>query len=188
MVTLARVRTVFTGVAGTPWYSNLYFHTDATTPDVQIDQVRDFWTALVSFIDNGVTATVEGDVSLLESTTGAITGISSGTALLVVGTATQQAMPPATQGVLHEFTSIFVGGRQLRGKTFLPGLTINAADANGAPVAAFKTAVLGAGNALITAANATGNWQVWSKHNLVSSDIVSISTPSKFGVLRSRRD
>lgn len=188
MAALRRIRTVFTGVAGTPWYSNLYFVQAGGSADAQIDMVRDFWTALAGSMDNGVTATVEGDCAVIESTSGAVVGIDSGTALTVVGGSASAALPPSNQLVLHEFTSLFVGGRQLRGKTFIPGQIITVADAAGAPTTTIKGTLLAAANAMVTASDSLGNWQVWSKTHLVASDIVSVSTPSKFGVLRTRRD
>lgn len=188
MAVLRRVRTVFTGVAGTPWYSNLYFDAGVGSPDIEIDLVRDFWTTLNTAWGTGITATIEGDVARIESTTGQVVGIDSGTALTVAGAGTGTKLPPATQGVLHLFTSSFVGGRQLRGKVFIPGLIQSISDGLGAPNTSLKTLFLNAGNTLMTASNTSGNWQVWSKKNLVAADVTSLSTPSKFGVLRSRRD
>jgi len=188
MAILLRVRTVFTGVPGTPWYSNLYFDDVAGSPDPHIDLVRDFWTAFQAVMKSNTTATIEGDCAQIEDSTGAVVGIRSGTALTVVGASASAPLPPANQCVLHEFTSLFVGGRQLRGKTFVPGIIATQSDALGAPLAGLKTIALGAGNALITASNPIGNWKVWSKKNGVSSDVTAVSTPSKFGVLRSRRD
>lgn len=188
MATLRRVRTVFLGVPGTPWYSNMYFDGSGSTTDQQVDAVRDFWTALAGVMDNAVGMTIEGDCARIDDATGQVIGIDSTAALTVSGGSASQALPVATQGILNTFTSVFVGGRQLRGKVFIPGLIITQADTAGAPAAGFKSTLLTAGNALMTAADAFGNWKVWSRRNGVSSDITAVSTPSIFGVLRSRRD
>lgn len=188
MAILRRVRSVATGVAGTPWYTNLYFTWVTGTTQAHIDVVRDWWTNLAGSLDNSVLWTVEGDCSLVDDTTGQVTGIESATARTVNGTSATAALPPATQILLNTFTSTFVGGRQLRGKIYVPGLVASTSDANGAPVAATKTLVLAQGNLLISASSTPGPLRVWSKKNGMSAVVNAVSTPSKFAVLRSRRD
>lgn len=188
MTTVRRVRTVMTGVAGTPWYTNMHFTYVGGTTQAAIDAVRDFWTTLAPSIDNGVSAQVEGDCALIDDTTGHITGIDSATARIVPGTSVANALPPATQGLINVFTSSFIGGRQLRGKVFIPGLVTTVSDSAGGPTAALKTAMLGVGNTLVSASSAPGPWRVLSKRYLTSAVVTSVSTPSKFGSMRSRRD
>ena len=46
MATLARVRTIFTGPAGSPWYSNLYFDAATGTAQNAADAAAPFWGAV----------------------------------------------------------------------------------------------------------------------------------------------
>lgn len=177
-----------TGVAGTPWYSNTYHTLVGGSGQGVVDAVRDFWTNLAPSIDNAITVTVEGDTALVDDVSGAITGIDSVVARTLAGSSVANALPPATQGILHTFTGTFVGGRQLRGKIFIPGLVVTVADSIGAPTAALKTALLTQGALLVANTSGPGPLRVWSRTNGISAVVNSVTTPSKFGVLRSRRD
>lgn len=179
---------MWTGVAGTPAYTNLYFDGSGGNQQAQIDLVRDFFTSVAGLIDNAITVTVEGDVSQIDDVTGNVTGVGSFTTRTVLGTDAGAAMPPATQVIVHWLTSTFIGGRQLRGKTFLGYISTAEGDSAGGLLTASRTVVINAANALVAASNAVGNLQVWSRKNGLSSDVTATLVPSKFAVLRSRRD
>lgn len=188
MANLRRVRSVATGVAGTPWYTNLYFTQVGGTTQAHIDAVRDFWTNLAGSIRNVITITVEGDCSVVDDATGQVVGIDSATARTVVGGSATALLPIATQGLINTFTSTFVGGRQLRGKIYVPGLITTTSDALGAPTSTVKTLLLTQGALLVTNTSTPGPLRVWSKKNGTSAVVNAVTTPSKFAVLRSRRD
>lgn len=188
MGSLRRVRSVATGVPGTPWYTNMYFTYVTTTAQAHVDLVRDFWTALAASLDNSVTWTIEGDCAVVDDITGQITGIDSVIARTVVGGSSTSALPPAVNAILNTFTGTFVGGRQLRGKIWLPGWVNSVSDSLGAPTTSLKTLLITQGQNLITNSSSPGPLRVWSKKNGTSAVVNSVGTPSKFGSMRSRRD
>lgn len=188
MATIRRVRTVMTGVAGTPWYTNTYHTFVAGAGQGCVDALRDFWTAWAGALDNSVTALVEGDTALLDDVTGAITGIDAVISRTVTFTGATAALPPANQVVMNMFTGTFIGGRQLRGKMFIPGNLAVSSDANGAVVTSIRTGVVTHGTALIANTSAPGPLRIWSRKNGTSAVVNAISSPTQFGVLRSRRD
>ena len=153
-----------------------------------VDAVRDFWVAWAATLDNSNTITIEGDTALVDDVTGNITGIDSVLTRTTVPTGATNVLPPANQLVMNLFTSTFIGGRQLRGRTYIPGILATASDANGAVVSSTRTAVVTIGTALITNTSGPGPLRVWSRKNGTSAVVNAVSSPPKFGVLRSRRD
>lgn len=176
------------GVAGTPWYTNMYFSLVGGSGQAVVDAVQTFWTSWAASLDNSNIITIEGDTALVDDVTGNITGIDSVTTRTVTPTGATSALPPANQLVMNSFTSTFIGGRQLRGRTYIPGLLQSAADGNGAVVAAIRTAVVTHGTSLITNTAGPGPFRIWSRQNGVSAVVNAVTSPTKFGVLRSRRD
>lgn len=188
MTTLNRIRTVWTGVAGTPWYTNLYFDGSGGNEQAQVDLVDAFWETLKAQFDTRLTATVEGTVTQIDSTTGLASGVFGGVDKATDLTGTGSVLPPANQGLAHLFTGVYIGGRQLRGRLFFPGLVVGAAAATGAVDSGYVTSWNTEVGDLIADSNAIGNLQVYSPTHHVTHDVVSVSASTEFAVIRSRRD
>jgi len=188
MSSISRVRTVFTGVAGTPWYSNMYFAWVSGQTQNHIDIVEDFWTALIGQIHTDVTGTVEGQVPVIEDSTGAITAMETGTPKTINFTGANDMLPPATQMVLNLTTGQYLGGRQLRGKIFIPGLIRTAANADGSPNSGFTGVQETALQDLIAASSSPGPLRVYSPTYHDSLVVDGGYAMNRFAVMRSRRD
>jgi hypothetical protein len=200
MAKLARVRTVFAGVAGTPWYSNQYFHNDdaVDTSTACVAAVNAFWTAIRGALSDNVTWVVQGEVSQIESTNGQLIGITNVTALGNTGSSLDEELPFQTQALVRLNTNLFVNGRRVRGKIFVPALG-EANNAGGLPTAALRTSLDAAAEALI--ADPGSGLVVWSRP---FTPVPPATTPAprqgsfafaqsadvsvKWSVLRSRRD
>lgn len=185
MPNMYRVRTVFTGVAGTPWYSNLYFDVSQSTPLSSQEAAFAFWGTLQGFIDNSLTYNVEGSVATVRSEDGELTDIAGLPDALQAGLGTGESMSRALQGLIRASTSNFAGGRRIKGRVFVPGLT-ETSNEEGRPAPALLTAMNNAGDGLIS--DADSQWVVWSKKNGTMNAVVSASAWTEFAVLRSRRD
>jgi hypothetical protein len=188
MATIRRVRTVFTGVAGTPWYSNMYFATSGGTAADSVANVDAFWTTLAAQINTAVTGTVEGDVAIIESTTGEITSVESVTDGTIDFTGSGNVLPPANQGMINLNTNTYAGGRQIRGKLYIPGLVVGAQNSDGTVAAAYYGAWVSVAGALKTSASTTGVWVVYSPTHHMHAAIESVTPKTTFAVMRSRRD
>lgn len=184
MASILRVRTVFSGVSGTPWYSNLYFDATTETGTSVTVATAAFWTTLKVVISNLITMNVEADVAVIDDVTGDITDLTTGTAASILGTASDEALPRATQGLIRARTGTYVGGREIRGRVFVPGLTQQANDA-GRPVGSFVTTLAGAAANL---RDADVGWVVWSRARGQSAPVQSVSAWTQFASMRSRRD
>lgn len=188
MTTLSRVRTVFTGVAGTPWYSNLYFTWVTGEAQNLVDAVDDFWTVIIGQINGAVTGTVEGSVAQINDATGDITSVESVTPGTIDFTGSGAVLPPANQTVINLHTGTYVAGREIRGKIFVPGLIAAASATDGSPSSGFLVAQKGAADALVAATSSAGPLRVYSPTHATSAVVTATSSMSQFAVMRSRRD
>ena len=187
MVDMARIRTVFTGVAGTPWYSNLYYTGAgaALNPANAHALVAAFWNAYKPNVTSAVTYTVQGEIPIIDDVSGNITSTVTVAAVTAPCTGAGDSLPFATQGLVRLLTSSFINGRRVRGRLFLP-----------APLESLSTSAVPTG-ALITAVNTTATTMmgspgqqlnVWSRKNGVAVAVTSVSMWNQWAVMRSRRD
>src|SRR3982750_3658664 len=59
-LSIQRVRTIFPGVAGSPWYSNLYFTGETQTlADAATAATRAFWDSVKGYISTGISIQVQ---------------------------------------------------------------------------------------------------------------------------------
>lgn len=181
-----RVRTVFIGVPGTPWYSNLFFDDqDAGGLEGAHEAVVDFWANLSGVISSEVSWTVEGEVAAISPGTGEIENVFNVAPASRSGSATGQPLPWMSQGLVRWETGAYMGGRRLRGRTFIPGATEDDS-VNGLPTNDYVTDLLTAANYLLNTSPATP--VVYSRKNLIQSPVVSAGAASYWALLRSRRD
>lgn len=185
MALLTRIRTVFTGVAGTPWYSNQYWALGSGGAQPQIDDTVTFWEDMAVMIKSTITATVEGTCAVIESTTGETVGVSSNDDGAVTFTGSGDLLPLATQGLITLRTGTYVGGREIRGKIYVPGLTeeyTTSGIINATGVGLMQAAAEG----LLDESSEA--WHVYSPTKNTSAEVVSVAAAGKPAVLRSRRD
>ena len=196
-MTMARVRTVFSGVAGTPWYSNLYFANDGSEDNSQNahDATAAFWTSLADAITDQVTWEVLGEVTQIDEATGNLEGIVTLTPAFDNGEVTAEPLPWTTQALARLLTGQIVHNRLVRGRIFVPGETIGSND-DGKPTAGAIAGVQTAANLLIT--EAAGTLVVWSRPfagteknpaRVGSKHLVTTASVwDQWAVQRSRRD
>lgn len=183
----------WTGFAGSPGFTVLYFDAAATTIG---SDVRAFWDAIKGLLPTTVTINVDAGGDVIDDATGNLTGTWPGTAPLpVTGTHVGTYAAPAgamvtwnSQGIVHN--------RRVRGKTFLvpSGSGVYASD--GSLDATDIATLQAAADALI--ASASSQLLVWSRPfagapnnpaRVGSSHVVSTATiKDKAVVLTSRRD
>jgi len=187
MTIMNRVRTVWAGVAGAPYYSNLYFTDDATLGTAQdaIDAVDQMWTSIAGSLSNSLTWTVEGTVARINDVDGALVGQWAAVQNLGSGTTAGDLIPRQAQGLIRWLTPNVVGGRVLKGRTFVPGFLEAGNDAAGNPTAAIVSGLTTVPQALI--ADAGNELRVWSRTHGVSHVVTGASGATFWATLRSRR-
>ncbi len=183
-MTLYRVRTAWTGGPGGGLLSTHYFESLGGTAAAANTAVGALWTALASTISNTLTARTEAAVFLIDENTGQPTGIDAVTPITVAGGSAADPLPYTSQAVIQWRTGTFIGGRELRGRTFVPGMT-EGNNTAGVPIAGFQTTVNAAAAALIADANSA--FCIYSPTNATFDTVVTGQCWSQWGVLRSRR-
>jgi hypothetical protein len=186
-----RLRTVFTGPAGSPWLSTMFFHELGGSPEDAAAAVGAWWGTVDSLIVNDVSWATEGDVALVDEVTGEITGFESATVQSGTGASASDALPWVVQGLIRWRTAAVVNGRGVRGRNFIPGLSEGVND-NGV-VAAVNKATVDAAAATL-AGDIDSSMVIWHRPNEEESTPGSAHTVivgtmwTSFAELRTRRD
>lgn len=185
---MLRVRAVTTGLASSPYLNTFYFN-GATSEEANaaVLAVGNFYADAQVAIANNCTVQIESLVYLMDPATGDTTGVYDvGEIVPIVGTGTEAVLPVGQNVILQFKTGQFVGARQIRGRAFIPGLTVNQVG----PETGQTTA--GSRNFWLTAAaNLTGpdaELVVWSRTNGVSAEVSSVAVALNLGTIRSRRN
>lgn len=184
---MIRVRTVFTGVAGSPYYSNLYFaNASAEAQEDAAERVRLMWAELTNELSTPLQAQVESTIVTMDPATGDISSSLEVAPLAPVQyTNANERLPLFTQLLVTFKTGQFANGRELRGRMFIPGWTTADNSAIGRPESGTRANVLTVVNAFIAGDPAL---QVWSRKNGTIAPVTGISVGTEWSVLRSRRD
>lgn len=188
VVLMLRVTTVFSGVAGTPYYSSQFFGGSTEGEAVAAAQaVDDFWGALQINIWGVLQANQLPEVAQIDPATGQQIDAFPVDVEETDFTANQEPLPWATQGLIRLRTNTFVGGRRLQGRIFVPGLQeVNSIGGN--PDASVLTALGNAANILATNGSTAGGLVVYSRTHQQAAAVTSVSVWNRWAVLRSRRD
>ena len=187
MATLYRVGVDWsgTGVQG-GGRSTHYFDAAAGTAQQAATAVATFWGAVDAFICSTARWDIDQEVSLIDSLTNTITDSDFVSAAGATGTDGSAMLPPATQGLIQWRTVIFVSGRVLRGRTYVPAPPEGQSEVTGIPSAAYVAALDAAGTALVS--DASSALQVYSATHKVATDVSDVTVWNKWASLRTRRD
>lgn len=184
---IARIRIVITGVPGTPAYLNYFF--EATTLDA-----GNYQTAVLDMIDagkaalrSGTTWTAVNPIPIIDVATGEVTDVAIGDGGAVAGTDSSDALPPANALLMRMHTSVFVGGREVRGRSFVPYFT-EASNSAGSPSGATVSGWNGLFQDMNGTGGANGAMVVWSRAHARAEYVSSFDAWSQWGSVRSRRD
>ena len=186
MAIMLRVQTVLTGVGGSPYYQTLNFM-GGSLVDAQAVHARttDFWIEIQDLFHSDIVAVVQPEVVAVAPETGQAIGQFVVPQQQITGTASGQLLPRATQALMQLTTGQWRNGRQVRGRSFLPGLTEPSSD-NGMPVAPVRTQIRNAAVDLL--GPPPTRWGVYSTTNREFIGAIGVDVWSEWAILRSRRD
>lgn len=196
-VSAARYRCELTGLVGGPGLTTFY----ADTTDAGYSD-GDFRDAVHAFLDGqkvltstAITWTGQSTIDYLDVATGEIQSQAFVSGFNVTGTNANEQLAPTTQGLVQYVTGVYVDGRQVRGKTFLPGITIDQSENPGRPTAGYLSGTLAQAalyvNAGVGAAIYSRPRKATQTLPARAGSIHAISghfTWSQWAVLRGRRD
>lgn len=139
---IGRIRTIWTGVAGSPLYTNLYFRNQAT--QTSADAVLAFWGAITNEVVTDYVATVESEAPIFDEVDGSLIAVEQVTGGQVGMTRTGNQLARATQGLLQFFTEGIVNNRRVRGRCYIPGPPSAVTTAQGNPSSVYTDAITAA--------------------------------------------
>lgn len=178
-----RVQAEWTGLAGSPYLSTFHLADEiSTTAQDAADAVMAFLDGLSFYVAGGLQVSTLAEVARLQtpSTVLSYVPVTTDTAL---GSATGEALPHATQGLIKWQTATLVGNRRIQGRTFLPGPTEAQNTAAGRPSSEY----ISAQTALISPLREAG-LLIASRTADVFAPVTSGVVWDQWAVLRSRRD
>lgn len=169
----------------------MYFTEGEGDIDVLPSAVNTFWTELAAAHRTGNSADVSAEVAIIDDLTGVLDSVqvSSTDPAPVNFTNSDDPMAPASQGLIQWRTGGVVGGRVVRGRTFLPA-QCEISSTLGIPNEAIVAIWQDAADGLLASVNAT--LAIWHRPNTAgpgsSHEVTSATCWRQWAVLRSRRD
>lgn len=181
---MLRFTIVTANFPGGPGYN--VFHTqgdDLSGAQARISAFQDWMSEIASITQNSTTIVLDPVVNLVDPVTGDVLGSTVTTGAQTTGSWGSSHAPAGVCMLARWRTGEYVGGREVRGRTFISGIGDEAAP-NGAPAGTFVTAVQEAQDALLAA----GDLVIWSPTRGVAPLVSGGSPWNKFALMRSRRD
>jgi len=188
MAQMWRVKSLISQPVGGEALSQLYFSKlPGLEPGNAVARVGAFWNSYRAYMSTDYSVTVSGDVEVVDVDSGHLIEVTTiDSAGPYVGTDEGDRLPPQTQGLGRFPTGVYVAGRQLRGRMFLPGVT-ESNSTDGAPGGGYVSAVTEDLQNL-AAVTITVIPLVYSHTHHVGAPMSGASLWSKWASLRSRRD
>lgn len=196
---LARIRTITSGWQGGPGLTQMFFGSPTTGGFTQSDvdaaaaAVRSFFYNARSCFPTAWSAQVQGDVEILDPTTGALTGLMQVTTTPApVGGLSGNWGPTACGAAVTWRSSSVIGRRLARGRTFMTPLQAGCYDTTGVLTSTATSALQTAGAGLI--ADTASQLVIWHRPTKKAPSggqytaTMSASCTGMPVVLRSRRD
>ncbi len=147
------------------------------------DAVAVFLEAIDVGVRNSQTMRVDPEIAQVNIATGQIEAVETVTTAPVVGEAVDEGVPQAANLLLRWRTGLFSGGREVRGRTFLPGFSILQNTATGEVEQDTINFMNAAGETLL----ANSDLGIYSPTKSLFAEATSVSCWNEWAVMRSRR-
>lgn len=198
---ILRVKSKWTGFNGAPGYTNFYFRDFSVSneptqaqADAAVARTATFWNNVKSRFPTVVTISIQGDVEVVEETTGEMQGVFGVTPPPAhVGGATSSVYSGPTGMVINWRTAGVRNGRRVRGRTFLVPVATENFATDGTIDATKLASVQSTANDLASQTG-TPDLGVWARPTAPGATdgqwypVTSATVPDLAAVLRSRRD
>lgn len=187
MALLNELRTNWSGVAGSPYYTTIRHRDDAS---VNLTAFQTAWGIFVNSLktnfSSAVVASNDPEVRVIESTTNETVAVKTVSVGTWAGTGGGDALPPATQLLIQLQTNNFVGGRRIKGRIFVPCQLETNSTVTGQPSAGYRGAVDALLATMLTSMG--DSFVIYSPTHKVYATVQGAHCWDQWAVLRSRRD
>lgn len=185
---MLRIRVTWAAPKGSPYYSTFYFGGETSG---EADAAAAAVATYLGTMDNNIATTytwnIDPEAEFVNPVNGNIIGVETTAGGNGTGSGAGDPLPFTTQGLVRWRTGIFINGREIRGRTFFPGM-VETCSTGGSVTVGIIAGINTAGGALITASSGAGGLVVYSPTHGQEALVTSTSMWSEFAVLRSRRD
>lgn len=187
-----RVESVWTGLPGSPLYTRFHFlpvagEETAEGADEAAGRVKAFWDAWAVYGVNDYTVQVQTEVFNINAANGQAVGVFEVSEAPTTGSSMADPVGRALQLLIRWNSGLFVQGRRVRGRTFIPGMQEGASDNVGriqsTVVEAFETAA-----SALAAEGTLTRLAVWSPTGGAALPVATATVWDEWAVLTSRRD
>lgn len=185
---LNRVRTIVSGVGGSPYYLTGYFNPTAGTPQQQVNAWHGFCIpgTVAADVPVGSSWVTSGEVQRINAATGDVIDVETVNDVTINGTYVVNLLPRASQALCRWRTGIFYGGREVKGHTNIPLQTVNTLSPQGGLTSGAVGGILARAAALV--ADPVTEFCVWSRKQGVGEVVTGTGVWNQYSQLRSRRD
>lgn len=185
ILSMFRLRSVFTGVAGCPWYVNTHHEgTISSEAEAAATALQAFWQTQQATIPGPIRVDIEQTAVVIDPATGLQTGQLPVSAHSVSFSSSGAGLPHQVQALIRLGTGSYEGGRQIKGRIFVPGLITGASTGQGTLNANVITSLQAAATTLSTDSKLV----IYSKKNKSATRVQTVSVWDQFATLRTRRD
>nr|CRY96203.1 hypothetical protein [uncultured prokaryote] len=186
---MLRIRSVVTGVPGSPAYINMFFG-GSTQADAQeaADRVTEFFTDIKLIMSGGCIVTLDQDVPIIDPASGNTTAVVSVDAGAIAMSVGSTIVPRVAQILIQLATGAYVGSRAVHGRLNIPFANAEALGTRGEVSPTVQGQMEAAAEVLRVGGSAGNNWGVFSPKNGVFYDATDVSVWREWAILASRRD
>lgn len=185
----------WTGFQGAPGYTNFHFADQAANPGPVEARTRTsaFFNAVSAVLPANVQWMTEGEVAIVDETTGMITDYETAEPNPTPGSGGRSGGYSASSGAVITWNTNGVrNGRRVRGRTFLVPLAGNSYEDDGTLTGSVITTLNDAAEALIGATGFESGFCIFSRPSTSGAGgvypVIGHRVPDMAAVLRSRRD
>jgi hypothetical protein len=181
------IRAQWTGVSGSPYYTTLRgLSGGSTTPQEMSDAFDTFLGNSASLIDDTLVCVISPEVRIIDSADGETQSVSTITTNTATFTGTGDPLPPFVQGVIRLQTGVFLSGRRLKGKIYIPGMLESNNTAAGLPSAGFVSGLETTWNTFLSTVGS--DYVIYSPTHRAFGSVTGGAVGGEWSILRSRRD
>lgn len=181
---MLRVRVNWTGL--NTGFSVIHF-LPAADDQASADDAAAAVTAFLQVCDNFLrvnqSAQVDPEVLSINVASGTTLASFAVSESVVTGADANDAVPNAAMALVRWRTGVYVAGREIRGRTFIPGFTENSVDANGNISSTAQSAIEAGANLMAAGTDLC----VYSPTRGSAAQVTNATVWSEFAILRSRR-
>lgn len=182
---MLRVTIEYSGMAGSPYYSRFYFDgTGQTAAENSAAAVLTFLIAAEGVQSNLLVWSLLPEVEEVNSSTGLVTASYSVSPATGTGNSGNEPLPTTMQALIRWRTGVYEAGREIRGRTFVPGM-VQDANNSGTLTGTVQEALSEYANALVD--DVDSELVVYSPTHQQFATVTGASCWNNFAVLRSRR-